>query len=180
MTKSTPASDAQPTCSSNIARTVVCDSASSVIDVRVADVAGEEHAALGCDLLRDRERLPVELLEEMLLADDPHLLAVRVVRERLHDVGARVHEVAVQLRDDLGMIEHDLGNERARLHIAAPLELEEVALGADDGAVARAARGALRSRAPSCQSEPARGPVRGRGARVSPASVKGTRSRTRS
>ncbi len=135
MMKSTPASDAQPTCSSNIARTVFCDSAIVRIDVGVADVPGEEHVALGCDLLRDRERLPVELLEQMLLSDDPHLLAVRVVRERLHDVGARVHEVAVQLRDDLGMVEHDLGDERAGLQIAAPLELEKIALGTDHRAL---------------------------------------------
>ena len=56
---------------------------------------------------------------------------MRVVRERLDDVGARVHELAVQLRDELGMIEHDLGDERAGLEVAPPLELEEVALGAD-------------------------------------------------
>ena len=63
------------------------------------------------------------------------LLAMRVIGERFDDVGARVHEIAVDLRHDLGMIEHRFGHERARLHIAAPLELEQVAFGADDGAV---------------------------------------------
>ena len=64
------------------------------------------------------ERLPVERLELVLPADDAKLLAVRVVRERLDDVGAGVDEVAVKLVDDLGVVEHDLGNERARLQVA--------------------------------------------------------------
>jgi hypothetical protein len=38
----------------------------------------------------------------------------------------------MELRDDLRVVEDDLGNERARLDVASPLELEEVALGADD------------------------------------------------
>ena len=42
-------------------------------------------------------------------------------------------ELAVQGLDELGMLEHDLGDECARLQIAAALELEQVALGADDG-----------------------------------------------
>ena len=33
------------------------------------------------------------------------------------------------------MLEHDLGDERAGLQVAAALELEDVALGADDGAL---------------------------------------------
>ena len=67
----------------------------------------------------------------VLAADDPQLLAVRVVGERLDDVRARVDELAVQLGHLLRVLEHDLGDERARLQVAAPLELEEVALGAD-------------------------------------------------
>ncbi len=37
----------------------------------------------------------------------------------------------MQLRDHLRMFEHDLGHERAGLQVAAALELEDVALGAD-------------------------------------------------
>ena len=60
---------------------------------------------------------------------------MRVVGERLDDVRACVDEVAVQLGDDLRVLEHDFGNEGARLQIAAPLELEYVAFGADDRAL---------------------------------------------
>ena len=98
MTKSTPASAAHATCSSNIAWTALRRlGVVGVEDVRVADVAGEERAGLVGDLLRERERVPVQLLEQVLLADDAHLLAVRVVGERLDDVGARVHELAMEL-----------------------------------------------------------------------------------
>ena len=58
-------------------------------------------------------------------------------------------EIAMQLRHDFRMLEHDLGHEGAGLQVAAPLELEHVALGADDrarGRVAAAGRVALRSR----------------------------------
>jgi hypothetical protein len=62
----------------------------------------------------------------------PQLLAVRVVGERLDDVRPGVDELAVQLADLLGMLEDDLGHERAGLQVAAPLELEQVPLRADD------------------------------------------------
>jgi hypothetical protein len=100
-------------------------------DVRIADVSRDQRVALGRNLLGDRERLPVELLEEVLLADQAHLFPVGVIREGRHDVRAGVDEISVQLRHDLGMVEHGLGHERARLHVATPLELEEIALGAD-------------------------------------------------
>ena len=49
-----------------------------------------------------------------------------------------MHELAVQLRDDLGVLEDDLGHERARLQVATALELEQVALGAQDRALRQA------------------------------------------
>ena len=58
-----------------------------------------------------------------------------IVRQRLDDVGTRVDEVAVQLRDDVRMLEHDLGDEGSGLQVPAPFELEDVALGADDRAL---------------------------------------------
>ena len=69
----------------------------------------------------------------LLPADDPQLRAVRVVRERLDHVRAGVDEVSVELLDEIGVFEDHLRHEGARLEIAAPLELEEVPLGADDG-----------------------------------------------
>ncbi len=56
-----------------------------------------------------------------------------VVRERFDHVGPGVNELAVELRDELGLFEHDLRDERAGLQIPPALELEEVPLGADDG-----------------------------------------------
>jgi hypothetical protein len=49
------------------------------------------------------------------------LFAVRVVGERLDDFRACVDEVAVQLGDNLRVLEHDFGNEGTCLQIAAPL-----------------------------------------------------------
>jgi len=109
-----------------LARCIVPDE-----DVREADVAREKRAGVVGDPFRDRERSAVHVLEEMLLVDHPELLAVGVVRERLDDVGPRVHELAVQQGDELRVLEDDLRNEGARLQIAAALELDEVALGAD-------------------------------------------------
>ena len=100
MTKSTPASTAQPTCSSNIARTAAARlGVVGLVDVGVADVARDERAALVRDLLRDRAA-PARLSGSSMssLPIDPQLLAMAVVRERLDDVGAGAHELAVELR----------------------------------------------------------------------------------
>ena len=59
---------------------------------------------------------------------------MRVVGERFDDVGAGVDEVAVETLDELRMLEDDLGNVRAGLQIAPPLELEQIAFRADDRA----------------------------------------------
>ena len=90
----------------------------------------------------------VDRLEVVLAADHAQLLAVRVVGERLDDIGAGVDEIAVQLRDRVRVLEHHLGDEGAGLQVAAALELEDVALGADHGAVLEALqqRRALRGR----------------------------------
>ena len=45
-----------------------------------------------------------------------------------------MHELAVQFLDDLRVVQDDLGDERPRLKVPAPLAFEEVALGADHGA----------------------------------------------
>ena len=76
----------------------------------------------------------VHLLEVAGAADVPELLAVRVVGERDHDVRAGAQELAVQLAQGVGRVEDHLGHVRARLDVAAALELEHVALGADDDA----------------------------------------------
>src|SRR5919199_357162 len=67
--------------------------------------------------------------------DIAQLLAVRVVRERDHHVRSRAQELAVQLADRLRLVEDHLGHIGAGLDVAAPLQLEDVALGADDDAL---------------------------------------------
>ena len=103
------------------------------VQVGVADVAREQRARRACDAPRDRQRVAVERLEQILLADQPQLLAMPVVGERLDDVRARVHELVVQLLDELRAIEHDLGHIGPGLEVAAALELEQIALRAQDG-----------------------------------------------
>ena len=103
-------------------------------EIGVTDVARNQRGlarGLPGDRLGDLERLAVERLEQVFLADQPELLAVAVIGERLDDVGARVDEIAVRLGNDLRMLEHDLGHEGPGLQVAPALELEEVALGAD-------------------------------------------------
>jgi hypothetical protein len=64
----------------------------------------------------------------------PELFAVGVVGERLDHVRAGVDELAVELRDLLGVVEHDLRHKRPGLEVAPALQFEQVTLGADDGA----------------------------------------------
>jgi hypothetical protein len=112
-----------------------------VIDIGIADVACHKRRVgpkLSSHRLRDVERSLVERFKQMLLPDEAHLLAMSVVRKRLDDVGARSHEVTMDLRHYLGMLEDDFGNEAASLKIAAPFELEEVPLGADDASLGEA------------------------------------------
>src|SRR3712207_9351216 len=85
-------------------------------------------------LLREGEGLAVEALEKLHFADDPELLAVGVVGERLDHVRPRVDELAVELRNLLGMLENYLRHEGSGLEVAPALQLEQVALGADNGA----------------------------------------------
>jgi hypothetical protein len=56
-----------------------------------------------------------------------------VVGEGLDHVRSGVHELAVQLGDDVRVLEHDLGHVRPRLQVAPALELEQVSLGAEHG-----------------------------------------------
>jgi hypothetical protein len=104
-----------------------------VVDAGVAQVAGEQRAGVVCDSFRDVQRLPVDPLEVVLAPDDLHLLAMRVVGERLHDIGSGMHEIAMQHLDEFRMLEHDFRDESASLQIAAPLELEQIAFGAYHG-----------------------------------------------
>ena len=54
-----------------------------------------------------------------------------VIGERLDHVGAGAHELAVELAHRLGGVEHHLRHVRPGLEVAAPLQLEQITLGAD-------------------------------------------------
>jgi glyoxalase family protein len=108
------------------------------VDVGVAHVARQERARGSRDEARDGQRVAVHALEQVLAADEPQLLPVGVVGERLDDVRPRVDELAVQARDHLGVVEHHLRHERPRLQEAPALELEEVALRAQHGSLCEA------------------------------------------
>ena len=103
------------------------------VNIRVADIAGEQAAELVRHATRDRERIAVHRLEQIFLADQTQLFAVGIIGKRLDDVGARTGKIAMKLAHHIRLFEHDLRHERARLNIAAPLQLEEVALGTNDG-----------------------------------------------
>ena len=55
-----------------------------------------------------------------------------VVGEGQHHVGARVQEIAVQLGHDIRVVQDRFRNIGAGGEIAAPLDLEQIALGTDD------------------------------------------------
>ena len=101
-------------------------------DVGVAQIAREQCAALVGNLRGNGQRPAVHRLEEPFLADQPQLLTVRVVGEGLDHVGSGVDEVTVQLTHHLRVLEHDFRHVGPGLKVAAALELEEIALRADD------------------------------------------------
>src|SRR5581483_661229 len=70
----------------------------------------------------------------VLAPDRPQLLAVAVVREGDQDARAGPGELPVELANRVREVEDDLRHVRPALQVAAALELEEVALGADDDA----------------------------------------------
>src|SRR5690349_12267247 len=129
MTKSTPSSTAQPSCSVYMARTVCPVAGSSgsfpqVLQTSPASSASPHPAG-------QPHRLPVHRLQVALAAHVTQLLPVRVVGQRHHHVRARAQELAMQLTHGVRVVEYHLGHERARLDVAAPLQLEDVALGAE-------------------------------------------------
>ena len=99
------------------------------------EVAGDQRVALRGDLPSDTDGRAVDLVH---LAGQPHrreLVVARVEGHRLQHLGTRAQELAVELREGVRMLDHHLGRERARLDVAALLELEQVAAVAEDGAI---------------------------------------------
>jgi hypothetical protein len=103
-----------------------------IVGVGVAQVARQQGAALIRHLLGDLQRLAIEAFEDLLFANDFELFAVAVIGECFDHVGAGTHELAVQLAHGSGLLEYDLGHVWPGLDVAAPLELEQIALGAED------------------------------------------------
>ena len=121
-----------------------------LIDIRVADVAGEQRFRLSRDLPGEGKRHDVHRLEVLLAADDAQLFAMDVVSEGLHDVRAGMDEVAVQPFHHFRVLDQHFGNERTGLQVAATLELEDVSFGAND----RTRRQALHQAAPRARLDP--------------------------
>ena len=101
-------------------------------DVGVADIAGNQCISFLRDLSCEADRAAVHLLERALLADQPELLPVGIVGEGQHHVGASAQEVAVQAGDRIGVFQHHFGHVGTGGDVAGPLELEQIALGADE------------------------------------------------
>ena len=74
----------------------------------------------------------VQPLEQMFPADQAEPLAVAVIGEGEHHIGAAAHQLLMKLLDHFRVVDHDFGHIAPRLQIAAPLHLEEVAAAVDD------------------------------------------------
>ena len=137
ITKSTPSSTAQPSCSSYCARTTIPETTGSfgsydhVLQMFPATSAPPSRATS----LAIRTAARFSCLQLARAPDVSELLAVGVVGERHHDVRTRAQELAVQLAQCVGGVEDHLGHVGPGLDVAAALELEDVALGADDDAL---------------------------------------------
>jgi hypothetical protein len=101
-----------------------------IIDPGVADIARYQGIPLGGDFPGQPHRLAVERFQVAFAAHRLELLAVAIVGQGDHHFGAGAQELAVQLPERIGIIQHDFGDERA-FDVAAPLELENVAFSAE-------------------------------------------------
>jgi hypothetical protein len=99
---------------------------------REREVAGDERAAFRGNLTRDPDGVAVDVVDLAGEPDGRELVVARVEGHRLEHLGAGAQELAVELRERLGMLDHDLGRERAGLDVAPLLELEQVAAVAED------------------------------------------------
>ena len=115
-----------------------------VVGPREAEVAGDERVALGRDLPRDLHGVAVDVVDLAREADRRELVVARVERHRLEHVDPRAQELAVQLLQRVGVLDHDLGRERPRLHVPALLQLQQVAAVAQHGALGEPFQDALR------------------------------------
>ena len=91
------------------------------------EVARHERVALGGDLASDAHRRAVDVVDAIGEAHGRELVVAGVEGHGLQHLGARHQELAVQLRQGLRMLDHHLRRERTRLHVAALLQLEQVA-----------------------------------------------------
>jgi hypothetical protein len=105
-----------------------------VVDPGVADIARHQGIPFGGDIFGQPDRLAVERFQVAFTANRLELLAVAIVGQSNHHFCTGAQELA-QLPERIGIIQHDFGDERAGLDIAAPLELEDVAFGAEHDAL---------------------------------------------
>ena len=85
-----------------------------LVGPRQGQVPGDQRVALVGDLARDLHGVPVDLVDLPVQPDGGELVVARVEGHRLQDVDAGAQELAVQLRQRVGVFDHHLGRERAR------------------------------------------------------------------
>ena len=106
-------------------------------------VARDERAGLAGDLARDAHGVAVDLVDAAGEPDRGELVVARVEGHGLQHLGPRPQELAMQLLQRLGVLDHHLGRERARLHVAALLQLQQIAAVAQHGSVGDAFQDAV-------------------------------------
>src|SRR5690625_1139277 len=106
-----------------------------VPDIGVRDIAGHQIARLLVgNIARDLQGRTVERLQQILLADHPHLLAMTIIGEGLDDIAAGALEIDMKRAQRLRMLQRHLGHEFASGQIAAALQFEKKTFDTDYGA----------------------------------------------
>jgi hypothetical protein len=97
-----------------------------IVGPREREVARHQRITFGCDFPRHLHRVPVDLVDLVLQADGGQLVVARVERHRGQELGARTHELPMELGQRLRVLDGDLGCERSGLDVAPLLQLQQV------------------------------------------------------
>jgi hypothetical protein len=118
------------------------------------EVAGDERVAFGRNLPRHPHRGAVDLVDLVLQADGSQLVVARVERHRGQELGARAHELTMELGQRLGMLDGHLRGERSGLDVPALLQLQQVPAITEHGSLRQALQDPLRHVAPPSRVDP--------------------------
>jgi hypothetical protein len=98
-----------------------------IVGPRERKVARHQRVAFGCDFPGHLHRVAVDLVDLVLQTDGGQLVVTRIERHRGQELGARTHELAMELRQRFRVLDGHLGCERSGLDVAPLLQLQEVA-----------------------------------------------------